>query len=63
MLRIPTQGWKLKVLCRDGTDSWMSLKGLKESNTVKVAEFAKARDLVSEHAFCWWVPHVLRKKD
>ena len=36
------------------------LKDLKESNPIEVAEFAKARDLESEPAFCWWVPHVLR---
>ena len=38
------------------------MKDLKES-TVEVAEFSKARDLESEHTFCWWVPHVLRKRD
>ena len=39
------------------------MKDLKESNPVEVTEFAKARDLESEPAFCWWVPHVLRKRD
>ena len=52
-LRMTTQGWKLKVLWRDGTESWTPLKDLKESNPVEVAEFAKARDLESEPAFYW----------
>ena len=50
-LRMTTQGWKLKVLWRDGTESWIPLKDLKESNHIEVAEFAKARDLESEPAF------------
>ena len=62
-LRMTTQGWKLKVLWSNGTESWIPLKDLKESNPVEVAEFAKARDLESESAFCWWVPYVLRKRD
>ena len=47
-LRMITQGQKMKVLWRDGTESWTSLKDLKESNPFEVAEFAKARDLESK---------------
>ena len=47
-----TQGWKMKVLWRDSTESWMPLKDLKESNPVEVTEFAKSRDLESEPEFC-----------
>ena len=39
------------------------MKGLKESNTVDVAEFAKAKGLMDEPAFDWWVPFVLKKRD
>ena len=33
---------------------------MKESNPVEITEFAKARDLESDPAFCWCGPHVLR---
>ena len=62
-LRRTTQGWKLKVLWKDQSESWIPLKDLKESNPVEVAEFAKARGIDQEPAFCWWVPYVLRKRD
>ena len=51
-LRMTTQGWKLKVLWRHGTESWIPLKDLKESTSVEIAEFTKARDLETESAFC-----------
>ena len=62
-LRITTQGWKLKVLWRDGAESWMPLKDFKESDPVEVTGFAKTRDLEPDPAFCWRVPHVPRKRD
>ena len=62
-LQMTTQGWKIKVLWRDSTECWTSLKDLKESIPVEVTEFIGARDLESEPSFCWWVPHVLRKRD
>ena len=36
---------------------------LKESNPIEVAEFAVARGIDVEAAFCWWVPYTLRKRD
>ena len=39
------------------------MKDLKESNPVEVSEFVKVRDLESVPVFCWWIPHVLRKRD
>jgi hypothetical protein len=41
----------------------VDLKDLKESNPVEVAEYAVAHKLVSEPAFKWWVPYVLKKKE
>jgi hypothetical protein len=61
--RRTTAGWKLLVLMKDGSEQWVPLKDLKESNPVNVAEFAMARNLVEEPAFGWWVPYTLRKKD
>jgi hypothetical protein len=62
-LRKSTQGWKLKVLWKDGTTNFIPLKDIKESNPIEVAEFAKARNIHNEPAFCWWVPYVLRKRE
>lgn len=52
-------------MCRwkDGSESWLPLKVLKETHPVDVAEFAKASSIADEAAFCWWVPYTLRKRD
>jgi hypothetical protein len=39
------------------------LADLKESYPVQVAEDAVNNKIVSEPAFTWWVPHVLKKRD
>jgi len=56
-------GWDLEVEWKDGSTSWLSLKDLKNSNSVDVAEYAKANRIDSEPAFDWWVYDVLRRKD
>ena len=50
-LRKSTVGWKLLVKWKDGSKSWVPLKGIKESNPVDVAEFSKAREIDDEPAF------------
>ena len=62
-LRQTTIGWKLLVLFRDGSEQWIPLKILKETNPVDVAEFAIAREIDDQPAFNWWVPYTLRKRD
>ena len=62
-LRQTTVGWKLLVAWKDGSETWIPLKDLKESNPVEVAEFARARGIEDEPAFAWWVPYTLRKRD
>ena len=62
-LRHTTAGWKLLVLWKDGSEQWIPLKDLKESHPIEVAEFAKARGIDDEAAFCWWVPYVLKKRN
>ena len=62
-LRITTCGWKLLVSWKDGSESWIHLKDLKESHPVELAEYAKARGIADEPAFIWWVPYTLRKRD
>lgn len=58
-----TRGWKLCVLWKDGSTSWVSLKDLKESHPIQVAEYAVAREIAHEPAFAWWVPSVLRRRN
>ena len=62
-LRMTTVGWKLLIKFRDGSEQWIPLKVLKETNPVQVAEFAVARGIQDEPAFKYWVPFVLRKRD
>jgi Fe-S-cluster containining protein len=64
--RIPkrtTKGWHICVEWKDGTTSWLSMKDVKESNPVLLAEYAIANKLVSEPAFQWWVPYTIKKRD
>ena len=61
--RTTTQGWKLLVKWKDGSEQWIPLKDMKESHPVETAEFAVARGIDSEPAFAWWVPYTLRKRD
>ena len=61
--RVTTQGWKLLVKWKDGSEQWIALKDMKESHPVETAEFAVARGIDSEPAFAWWVPYTLRKRD
>ncbi len=62
-LRKTTVGWSLLVKWADGSESWIPLKDLKESNPIETAEFAKARSIADEPAFAWWVPCTLQKRD
>ena len=62
-LRQTTRGWKLLVSWKDGTSSWVPLKGLKEAYPVQVAECALANKILEEPAFAWWAWHVIKKHD
>ena len=62
-LRQTTIGWKLLVSWKDGSETWVPLKIIKETNPVDVAEFARAKGIDKEPAFAWWVPFTLRKRD
>ena len=61
--KVTTRGWKLKVQWEDGTESWVPLKILKESNPVETAEFAIAKGIEKEPAFAWWIDHTLKKRN
>ena len=62
-MRKTTSGWNLLVQWKDGTQEWVPLKELKQSNPLEVAEFAAASGIDKEPAFIWWVPYTLRRRD
>lgn len=51
------------MVWRDGSETWVSLKDIKESNPVEVAKYASASGIDDEAVFAWWVPYMLRKRD
>ena len=57
-----TQGWQLLCQWRDGSTNWVSLKDMKQSYPVQVAEYAYANRIDDEPAFAWWVSQVVRKR-
>ena len=61
--RQTTKGWYFKVKWRDGTDSWVALKDLKESNPLQVAEYIQLAELMDEPAFAWWAELALKRRD
>ena len=48
---------------KDGSEKWVPLSVLKESNPVEVAEFPVAKGIDDDHAFKWWVIYTLQKRD
>ena len=60
--RETTKGWEILVQWKDGSTSWECMKDVKESYPVQLAEYSVAKQIASQPAFAWWVPHVLRKK-
>ena len=58
-----TKGWKLAVQWFDGVISWVSLKELKNSNPIELAEYAVAQRIDHEPAFNWWVKDTLRRRN
>jgi hypothetical protein len=63
--RVPkrtTRGWQHLIEWKDGSNDWISLTDLKESNPLEVAEYAVANNISHEPAFAWWVPQVLRHR-
>lgn len=61
--KITTRGWALLVVWRDGQQSWVPLKDIKESYSIEVAEYVKAHGLIDQPAFAWLAPYTLKKHD
>ena len=58
-----TKGWEMLVQWKDGSTSWETLKDLKESYPVQVAEYSVQHGISTEPAFAWWIGHVLKKRE
>ncbi|MEM9369349.1 MAG: hypothetical protein AAGD07_25505, partial [Planctomycetota bacterium] len=61
--KMTTRGWQLLVEWTDGSQNWIPLKDLKESNPIEVAEYAVANKIDHEPAFAWWVSDTLRQRN
>ncbi len=55
-----TYGWKICCQLKDGSMTWESLKDLKESHPLEIAEYAVMQGIDHEPALNWWVLQVLR---
>ena len=62
-LRNNSQGCKLLVEWNYEYETWINLKDMDESNTIDVAEFAKAKGINEELDFTWWLPYTLSKRN
>eukprot|EP00957_Ditylum_brightwellii_P154561 11763299-Ditylum_brightwellii.AAC.1 len=49
-LRKSTAGWKLQIIWKDKSESWVHLKDIIESHRIKVAEYARAQGIDNEPA-------------
>lgn len=58
-----TKGWEFLVRWKDGAETWVCLKDMKDSYPVQVAEYAVEKRIHEEPAFAWWVPHTVRKRN
>lgn len=57
-----TRGWQVFVMWKGELTNWISLKHMKDSYPVEVAEYARATGIDSKPVFAWWVPYVLKKR-
>ena len=57
-----TKGWEFYVRWKDGSGDWITMKDLKASYPVPLADYAISNDIHEEPAFAWWVPYTLKKR-
>ena len=54
------KGWDILVMWKDGTTNWVSLKEMKASHPIKLAEYAVNNKIDAEPLFAWWVTFTLK---
>ncbi len=58
-----TAGWDMEIEWKDESTSWLSLKEVKETNSVEVAHYAIVNHTDAKPAFDWWVrEHIKHQK-
>ena len=57
------RGWKHVIQRKDGFNSWILLKNLKESYLIEVHVYEMTRCIYNYPAYVWWVPYTLRKRN
>ena len=57
------KGWEILIEWKDSSMNWVTLKDVKESYPVQLAEFAISNHIAEEPAFAWWVPFVMKKRN
>ena len=61
--RETTKGWEILIRWKDGSATWETMKDVKNTYPLQLAEYAHQQQLTSEPAFVWWVPFVLKKRN
>ena len=61
--RETTKGWEILIEWKDGSTNWVTLKDVKESYPVQLAEFAISNRIAEEPACAWWVPFMMKKRN
>ena len=61
--RETTKGWEILIKWKDGSMNWVTLKDVKESYPVQLAEFAISNRISEEPVFGWWVPFMMKKRN
>ena len=59
--RRTTKGWDLLFQWKDGSNDWIELKDVKESNPIEVAQYAPNKKLLDEPAFAWWINTIMKQ--
>ena len=61
--RKSTTGWRILLRWNDGGEQWVTLRRMKETYPVQIAQYAASRGLLYKSAFYWWAPYALKKRD
>jgi hypothetical protein len=59
--RETTVGWEMLVQWKDLCTTWVSLKDMKESYPIQIAEYTVQARVAEGPAFAWWVAYMLKK--
>ena len=48
---------------KEGSGDWITIKDLKDSYAVQLANYTLTNRIKDEPTFAWWVPYVVKKRD